>query len=116
MKQKHPLPPPSSPSSYSSFQDLESLDNPAKDKDYGHDKALQYGVSSVSAGPSNQFFSTDTRVVFGINALEIGLVELYDMGFKRYEYYHFAILHVECDDIYVEHATIYAELVLGKVC
>lgn len=62
---------------------MESLTNPAKDKEYGDDKALQYGVSSVAAGASDQFFSADTRVVFGVNALEIGLIELFEMGLKR---------------------------------
>lgn len=67
--------------------DLASLANPAKDKDYGDDGALQYGVSvgaeAAGAGAAHHFFSADTRVVFGVNALEIGLVELYDMGLKR---------------------------------
>lgn len=63
---------------------MESLDNPAKEKDYGDDKSLQYGVSSAAAGAADHFFSADTRVVFGVNALEIGLVELYDMGLQRW--------------------------------
>ena len=63
--------------------DLESLGNPGKDKDYGSERALQYGVSGVAEGASDHFFSADTRVVFGVNALEIGLVELYDTGFLR---------------------------------
>lgn len=70
--------------------DLASLANPAKEKDYGDESALQYGVSvgaeeaGTGAGAAHQFFSADTRVVFGVNALEIGLVELFDMGLKRY--------------------------------
>ncbi|CAM9758490.1 unnamed protein product, partial [Laminaria digitata] len=63
--------------------DLESLSNPGKDRDYGSERALQYGVSGVAAGASDHFFSADTRVVFGVNALEIGLVELYDTGLQR---------------------------------
>ncbi|CAM9369354.1 unnamed protein product, partial [Scytosiphon promiscuus] len=67
--------------------DFSNLGNPAKDKDYGDDNALQYGVSvgaeAAGAGAAHHFFSADTRVVFGVNALEIGLVELYDMGLKR---------------------------------
>lgn len=64
-------------------QDLESVDNPAAEKQYGDEKALQYGVSSAAAGASDHFFSADTRIVFGINALEIGLVELHEMGLRR---------------------------------
>lgn len=64
--------------------DLDALDNPASDKHYGDNRALQYGVSSAVAGAANHFFSADTRIVFGINALEIGLVELFEMGLKRY--------------------------------
>lgn len=68
--------------------DLASLANPAKDKEYGDDGALQYGVSvgaeAAGAGAAHHFFSADTRIVFGVNALEIGLVELYDMGLQRW--------------------------------
>ncbi|CAM9685360.1 unnamed protein product [Ectocarpus sp. 12 AP-2014] len=67
--------------------DLESLANPAKEKDYGDNSALQYGVTvgaeAAGAGAAHHFFSADTRVVFGVNALEIGLVELYDLGLQR---------------------------------
>ncbi|CBJ30835.1 Similar to Iron-containing Alcohol Dehydrogenase [Ectocarpus siliculosus] len=68
-------------------KDLESLANPAKEKDYGDNSALQYGVTvgaeAAGAGAAHHFFSADTRVVFGVNALEIGLVELYDLGLQR---------------------------------
>lgn len=62
---------------------MESLHSPSKEKDYGDDGALQYGVSSVAATSADHFFSSDTRIVFGINALEIGLVELHEIGLKR---------------------------------
>ncbi|CAM9679935.1 unnamed protein product, partial [Choristocarpus tenellus] len=47
--------------------------------------ALQYGASIGGLGSSSvdNFFSSDTRVVFGVNALEIGLVELDEIGFRR---------------------------------
>ncbi|CAN0063373.1 unnamed protein product, partial [Phaeothamnion confervicola] len=42
--------------------------------------ALQYGVTAMAG---DTFFSCDTRVIFGVNALEIGVAEMVATRLRR---------------------------------
>lgn len=63
--------------------DFENLSRSAHEDEDGYEGAVQYGVGNLGSASADQFFSTDTRVTFGINALEIAVLELEEIGLQR---------------------------------